>query len=372
MPIQGDAAAVGRPTYTFVRNLGGGGQHTQLVIAHHAGFDMECVEKTVFLTGPPDVLFAEPRLLEKLRGDDIVHVLDAQFDPMSPSAATFIMPYYPDGTILEALVDGHQFSLSEVVAITADILTGMTKLHDLGYIHGDIKPGNVMLKPGKGRGALGDVGSAAKADPSGMAAMGINTFLYLGPECFPSGNKVSRWSDLYAVGLTAFEMLAGPFDYAQLSPLVTVPRLQRGLRAMPETMLPFPPRVPRDLRLAIARAIAVDPKRRYVDARGFLKALRKPRFIDWRRTAIGPNRTGMWEGTYPPHMPVRRRRTYRIDVRAIKAGKLRVTARQRLAAGGPWRRFGLPDQDLGVTDIRGLSRIFAAVEDRARQSIPPK
>src|SRR5260370_24020406 len=153
MPIQGDAAAAGKPTYTILGPLPGGGPHTRLVLAHHEGFDRRCVQKTVFLTGPPAVLFAEPRLLDQLRGEDIVTVLDAQYDPHTPGAITFVMPYYPDGSILEALRSGHSFSLSEIVAIVADLLTAVAKIHSVKYVDGDVKPGNALLWGSRSRAA---------------------------------------------------------------------------------------------------------------------------------------------------------------------------------------------------------------------------
>jgi serine/threonine protein kinase len=372
VPILGDAAPAGRPTYKIIGPLPGGGPHTQLVMAHHEGFDIECVQKTVFLAGPPAVLFAEPRLLDQLRGDDIVTVLDAQHDPHTPGAVTFVMPFYPDRAIHDALQAGHHFSLSEAVAIAADVLTGMAKLHDLGYVHGDMKPGNALLRENRTRAALTDFGSAARVDSSGTAPMVMWTWLYLAPECVPAGNRVTIGSDVYAVGLTLHETLNGPLPYAQLPPPVTAPRLQRGQRAMPDRALAARPHIPRDLRLVIQKATAVDPRRRYGNARAFLQPLRLLRFIDWRQTTSGPGLEGIWEGSWPPQQPIPRRRGYRVIVRAIRGKKLRATCTQRTTTGGRWQRFGIPDADFGSSDVRAIARVFAAVEQFARQAVPAK
>jgi serine/threonine protein kinase len=371
MPIHGDAAPAGKPTYTILGPLPGGGPHTRLVLAHHEGFDRRCVQKTVFLTGPPAVLFAEPRLLDQLRGEDIVSVLDAQYDPHTPGAITFVMPYYPDGSILDALRSGHSFSLSEVVAILADLLTAVAKIHGVSYIDGDVKPGNALLWDGRTRAALSDVGSAAPVDASGTAPMVTWTWLYLAPECLPAGQRMTDRSDIYGVGLTAFELLNGMFDYAALQPPVTVPRLQRGLRAVPDRALRFGPHIPKDLRLIVQKAIAVDPGHRYSSGRAFLKNLRKLRFIDWRRTA-GVGLEGVWEGTWPAREAPAKRRGYRVEVTPIRGRKLRVKATQRASAGAGWKRFGIPDATIGAADARGLSKIFSALEARARQLVPAK
>ncbi len=368
MAIEGDAAAVGRPTYRILGPLPGGGPHSVLVIAHHDGFDIECVQKTVFAhaTG---IAFTEPRLLDRLRGDDIVTVLDAQHHPTIPGAVIFVMPRYPDGSVLDALNAGHQFSLSEVVSVIADGLTALAKVHDqLKGIHGDMKPGNLLLRPGKTRGALSDLGSAMPMDALGNAPMGGPTWLYLPPEAFAT-RLVNVRSDIYSTGLTAFEMLNGHFDYLAVVP-GAVARLGRGLRAVPDAALRWSPHVPKELRLLIERAIAADAAKRPATTHAMLKELRSLKFIDWRLTGGGPGLQGTWEGTWPPRQAVSKRRTYRIEVTALKrSGRLRVRTVQLAKPGGRWQAFGVRLVDIAPDDSRALAKVFAAVADRARQLV---
>jgi serine/threonine protein kinase len=366
--ILGDAAASGRPTYRIIGNLPGGGPTTRLVIAHHDGLDIECVQKTVYghATG---LAFTEPRLLDRLRGDDIVTVLDAQHHPTVAGAVIFVMPRYPEGSVLDALNGGHQFSLSEAVNITGDALTALAKVHDrLGGIHGDMKPGNVLLRSGRTRGALSDLGSAMPKDAMGTAPMVGPTWLYLPPEAFAT-NLVSVRSDIYSIGLTAFETLNGRFDYAALVP-GAIARLGRGLRAIPDSALTWAPHVPKELRLIVQHAIAIDPAMRPASSHAMLKELRHLELIDWRRTLVGPGLIGGWEGTWPPQDPVHKRRAYRVEASLQKrSGRLRVTAQQRASAVGRWQTFGVPRVDIARDDARAMAKVFAAVAARVRQLV---
>ena len=324
MPILGDAAPAGRPTYRILGPLLGGGPHTSLVVAHHDGFDRECVQKTIF-AHPTGIAFTEPRLLDRIRGEDIVTVLDAQHDPATPGAVTFVMPRYPEGSVVDALNSGHQFSLREAIDIVADGLTGLMKVHTiLRAIHGDIKPGNVLLRLGRTRGALSDFGSAMPMDLAGNAPTVGPTFIYLAPEVLSTTHVVNIGTDIYAFGLTLFEILNGALPYASLLPSDTVPRLQAGQRAVPDRMLTWQPHVPSELRRVVNRCISRDPARRPTDTRTMLVQLRALRPIDWRRVIVGPGIEGSWEGTWPPQLAVGHRRRYFVEVAPLRAGTVRV------------------------------------------------
>ena len=271
--------------------------------------------------------------------------------------------------MLDALNAGHRFSLSEVVNVIADGLTALGKVHDqLKAVHGDMKPGNLMLRLGKARGALSDLGSAMPMGPSGAAPIGGPTYLYLPPEAF-AANEVTVASDIYSTSLTAFEMLNGRFDYPGLVPGAPA-RLGRGLRGMPDNALHWSPHVPKELRVLLQRGFAIDPAKRPPTTHAMLKELRRLRFIDWRRTTVGPGLQGVWAGTWPARLTPSKRRAYRVEITPMKrSGRLRVIAKQRTKPGGPWQKFGVATTDIAPHDSRALAKVFAAVSDRVRQLV---
>jgi eukaryotic-like serine/threonine-protein kinase len=169
MPIYGDAAPA-RPTYTNVTPLAAGGGGV-VFKAHHAGFDKPCVQKLVATAAmPAAIAFAEPRLLDQLRHDQLVPVLDTQPDPHNAGYIVFTMPYYRQGSIRFALEQGYRFSIHRGIDVACDILTAVGHLHVNGLVHRDVKPENVFLTDNLRGGVLGDVGIAARLETDGKSA----------------------------------------------------------------------------------------------------------------------------------------------------------------------------------------------------------
>lgn len=368
MPLEGDAAPA-RPTYTNITYLvaGGGGVIYQ---AHHEGFDKPCVQKLVPTAHmPAAIAYAEPRLLDQLKHENLVPVLDTQPDPHNPTHIVFTMPYYREGTIRFALDQHYRFSLHQAIEIGCDMLTALGHLHTHGLVHRDVKSDNVFLDDGLRSGLLGDLGIAARIEADGKAPGGAGTYLFMPPEAFGPASRVGPEMDIYAAGLTLFEMLNGPIDYPRLAGAPAQVRLARGLRGIPDSALEFSPHIPAELRRVIRRAIRLRSNERYPTARDFIQALRRLRLVDWRLVSRGSGLEGRWEGTWPPRKAINRRRQFAVEVRQVRGGLIAV-ALQQTAPGGSWRRFGAPDARLSARDATALFHFFSAVNARAAQLLP--
>src|SRR5713226_6893044 len=117
MPLKGDAAVIGQPAYTNIRQVNGGA-NSLTYIAHHRGFDRPCFQKMIHMDGASDAIaFREPRLLDAIRHENIVPVMDAQFDAVGHGWVTFVMPYYPAGSVRSSLEGGYRFSLHQAISI---------------------------------------------------------------------------------------------------------------------------------------------------------------------------------------------------------------------------------------------------------------
>jgi serine/threonine-protein kinase len=138
-------------------------------------------------------------------------------------------------------------------------------------IHRDIKPENVVLVRGGQRAVLIDFGLASLADelPLTGAGMCIGSPSYLAPERL-LGQPHDVRTDLYAIGVILYEMVAGAKPFAGDSPQETMRlalhRPPRPLRAVRRDIAPALDRV-------ITRALAKDPARRFADAEEMLLAL---------------------------------------------------------------------------------------------------
>jgi len=368
MPLRGEKRD--QPTYEILQDLPGG--KSRVILANHKIFGRKCVQKIVDLHGAAGALaFLEPRLMDEAHHPRMTPIGEVQFDPQRDGAVTFIMPFYEGLSVAIALESGHRFSLHEAVSITRDALDALSYLHvSMGYVHRDVKPGNVLLPTERDRGFLTDFGSAAKIEGDGLVPARLGTVMYLPSEARTTG-RVGVAGDVYGMGLTLFELLNGPLDYTQLSGLDMESRLLAGKRAVPDRMLrSWEPQVPDRLRRLVRKAVHVDGDRRFVTARDFLNDLSRVRAIDWTRIA-GSGLNGEWTGTWPPDVRVGRRMTYRVIARSLAAGPrrghLRLEADYRRVGALGWRGAGVQDATVAPDDATAVAQFFEEVAARAAQ-----
>ncbi|HEV2820946.1 MAG TPA: PASTA domain-containing protein, partial [Solirubrobacteraceae bacterium] len=155
------------------------------------------------------------------------------------------------------------------VDIAIQILRAARFAHRRGVIHRDLKPHNVILDE-EDRAKVTDFG-IARAGASDMTETGsiMGTAQYLSPEQ-AQGHAVSAQSDLYAIGIVLYEMLAGrlPFD-AESAVTIALKQVSEP----PPPLSELRPDLPRDLEAVTMRALEKDPAHRFKDADEFIGAL---------------------------------------------------------------------------------------------------
>jgi len=165
-------------------------------------------------------LALEFRVLAGLRHPHIVVVLDYGFDEQG-------QPFYTMPLIEEAqtvLAYGTGLTLNEKVHLLTQILQALIYLHRRGIIHRDLKPANVLVTQDKSVQVM-DFGLALHPSQSmdDVASDGVaGTLAYMAPELF-SEAPASVQSDLYAVGIIAYELFVGqhPFNLKNMASLVS-------------------------------------------------------------------------------------------------------------------------------------------------------
>src|SRR5258708_37293375 len=155
-------------------------------------------------------LATEFRTLSSLRHPNIISVLDYGFDDQRQPY--FTMEYLENATPLSS--DSKDRPLHKRIEMIIEMLQALVYLHRRSILHRDLKPGNVLVV--NGRVKVVDFGLSVEVTTlSGKheTETTAGTFAYMAPELF-GGASVSKASDLYAVGVIAYELLVGhhPFN----------------------------------------------------------------------------------------------------------------------------------------------------------------
>ena len=179
------------------------------------------------------------------------------------------------GKSLERLI-GTRWPARRGIETLLQVCEGLAFAHAQGVIHRDIKPGNLFLTH-EGIAKIMDFGIARERAAPGMtqAGMIVGTPEYLSPEQI-SGSTAGDPSDLYALGIVAYEMFTGrkPFVHDELIPL-----LQMHIATPPEPPRKYAPQLPAALEAIILRLLEKDPRDRYPNARATAEALSAARDV---------------------------------------------------------------------------------------------
>lgn len=174
---------------------------------------------------------AEGRILASLSHAGLVTILDAGAEP-----EPFVVMELVEGPTLAQVIARGPLPLEQVALIATQVGEALAYVHDRGVVHRDVKPGNVLLGPGR-RVRLADfgiarlVGDTARHTRTGQA---IGTAAFLAPEQI-TGREVTGAADVYSLGLVLLEALTGRREYPGTPTEAAFARLHR------------PPRIPDEL-----------------------------------------------------------------------------------------------------------------------------
>jgi hypothetical protein len=216
---------VGR--YEILGQLGEGGMAT-VYLARQLDLDRPVALKELRTFGNSDPSFArrflrEARMAGSLSHPNIVTV----HDYFEADSAPFIAMEYMERGSLRPLIG--QISLAQVGVVFESVLAGLDYAGQRGIVHRDLKPENVMISA-EGRVKIADFGiaKARNAFTSGGSLTADGTALgtpnYMAPEQ-ALAEEVGPWTDIYAVGIMAFEFFVGRPPFADTpQPLVLIMR----------------------------------------------------------------------------------------------------------------------------------------------------
>ncbi|MFE0378618.1 protein kinase [Streptomyces inhibens] len=271
---QFEGRSVGGGRYQLRDLLGAGGM-ASVHLAHDTVLDRDVAIKTLHTELGREQAFRErfrreAQSVAKLTHTNIVSVFDSGEDELDGGMVPYIVMEYVAGQPLRSDLDTDiaqhgAMPTEKALKITADVLAALEVSHEMGLVHRDIKPGNVMLNK-RGVVKVMDFG-IARAMQSGVTSMTqtgmvVGTPQYLSPEQ-ALGRGVDARSDLYSVGIMLFELMTGQLPFDADSPLaIAYAHVQEEPPAPSSINRSLPPAVD----ALVARALKKNPNERFPTA----------------------------------------------------------------------------------------------------------
>src|SRR5690349_10622897 len=206
-------------------------------------------------------LLQEPGFAERFRGEartmatinhpGVVDVYDYGSDPAA--GAYLVMEYVEGDALSRTLSKVGRLTPARTMNLMAQAADALQAAHDKGIVHRDVKPGNLLVRP-NGTLVLTDFGIARSAIVGQLTAAGsvLGTASYISPEQ-ASGAVATPLSDVYALGVVAYQCLSGRRPFEGDNPLDIA---MQHVRSQPA---PLPDDIPPAVRQVVARALATDP-----------------------------------------------------------------------------------------------------------------
>lgn len=252
--------------YEVVHRLGSG-QTAHVYLARHAVFG------DVALKLPRPELEQRPVLRKMFENEVAItsrlaspHVVTAYEGFPTGKGAFLALEYCAGGTLDQHLLEKGRMPLERCFRFVLDVAAGLTHSHERQVLHRDVKPANVFLTE-QGDAKLGDFGTGMFMAEEGTDRVG--TAFYMAPEMF-EGNPAGVRSDIYSLGVLAYEVIAGerPFVGNSYDALMVAHRT-----GVPKDLRSMRPGLSIEVVRVVAHAMMRDPARRYASAREFTAAL---------------------------------------------------------------------------------------------------
>ena len=252
--------------YELIRRLGQGGMGA-VFLASDVRLERLVALKvlTPNLASNPDFVRRfknEARSAAKLEHQHIVPIYNIDQDQ---GHHFFVMQYVEGESLAEILRRERKLDEATALQIIEQITSGLSDAHSLGLIHRDIKPANIMVQAKDNNAMLADFG-LVKSDHTvlGATATGVimGTANYISPEQ-GRGQKVDARSDLYSIGVTLYQILAGQLPFRAEN---TTAMIFQHVYEPPNPIRDIVPELTNETVLIIERLLQKEPDQRYQNA----------------------------------------------------------------------------------------------------------
>jgi serine/threonine-protein kinase len=225
---------------------------------------------TPALFGSSDLIqrfIQEVRAVAGLKQDNITKIIDLADDQ---GRLIVVMDFVQGGDVHTWLKKQGRASFRQSKKLIADVAAALDFAHHQGLVHGDVKPGNILIAE-DGSAKLSDFSVLGALIASGAVAPGaaLGSPAYLSPEQVNGASPTPR-SDQYALGVVAFELLTGRRPFEGDTPLSIS---MKQVNEAPPLASQINPLVPPKLEAVLQRVLSKDPEKRFPDCSSFAQAV---------------------------------------------------------------------------------------------------
>jgi serine/threonine-protein kinase len=258
--------------YHIERELGRGGMATVYLardLRHDRAVAIKLLQPELTTPTSAERFLREIAITAKLQHPHILTLIDSG---AADGLVYYVMPNVDGESLRERLIWEKQIAVDQAIRIAREVASALGYAHAQGVIHRDIKPENILLSAGHA--VVADFGIARAVGGGGQAitqvGLPLGTPAYMSPEQGAGREDIDHRSDLYALGVVLFEMLAGrpPFVAPTVAKVI-----QLHLTEAPPRVSDFRSAIPPALDEIVKRALAKEPGQRFQSAKEFEDAL---------------------------------------------------------------------------------------------------
>jgi DNA-binding response OmpR family regulator len=210
----------------------------------------------------------EADILSQLEHPNIAKIVD--FGISDKNKTPYIVMEFISGTPLNQLIGKTQFLLSEKIAIIKQTANALKTVHELGILHRDIKPANIIITEDNIV-KLMDFGIASLKDSDlTMTSELLGSPAYMSPEAFDGLKIKDKRSDIFSLGVIAYELFTGikPFQGDSIGELINVIKVENPIEP-----IKIDPSIPEYIQDILAKMLTKDPEDRFSDTEKIIDAL---------------------------------------------------------------------------------------------------
>jgi tetratricopeptide (TPR) repeat protein len=259
--------------YRIERELGAGGMATVYLAEdtkHHRKVAVKVLRAEVAANLGAERFLRE---IEMAAGLQHPHVLPLYDSGGSDDVLFYVMPFVEGQSLRDRLAKGGALPVDDALRIMREVVDALAYSHERGLVHRDIKPENVLLS---GQHALvTDFGVAKAVSAAGdtqmtATGMALGTPAYMAPEQATADPNLDHRVDIYALGVMAYEMLAGRPPFLGTNPQQV---LAGHLTHQPDPLSMHRATVPPALEAIVMRCLEKNPADRWQTAQDMLRAI---------------------------------------------------------------------------------------------------